>query len=261
MPVFPQVGPNLVLTQRPYTTRLSYRTEVNDMESGRRYSLKLFGAGFDNYPTGPLSRFTVNYPCITDDEVTVLETFFHSVKGRYGSFIFLDPGGNLLIESEDLSAASWTKSGATIGAWAADPFSGLRARPISGGSVSASVCPDGGVAGYVFCFSVWLKAAAPTTVTLTFDSTAKTFAIGTSWVRRCISKVAVGDGPIVASVAGAVSLFGAQVSPMLGEGGYMKSPGNCGYHKNCRLDTDEFTVTKLGPNQNSLQLPVAEYFA
>ncbi len=45
---------------------------------------------------------------------------------------------------------------------------------------------------------------------------------------------------------------------MIGPGSYKKTPDDLSYHNKCRFDVDAFSWTGVGPNQNSLSLPVVE---
>ena len=46
-------------------------------------------------------------------EWTAIETLFQAASGRWQTFTFLDPAGNLLLQSEEFGAAAWT-NGALI---------------------------------------------------------------------------------------------------------------------------------------------------
>ena len=76
------------------------------------------------------------------------------------TFTFLDPAGNLLLQSENFGAPAWT-NGALIQltAGVSDPFGTTRAtRVVNAGIGGGSGRADAGVPGnYPYCLSVWAK--------------------------------------------------------------------------------------------------------
>lgn len=84
--VFPRIqGTALapVNTQLPFTKSREFRTDKVEMDCGIQYGYR--------HRTDPLRRWTINCPCITDAEVTILEDFFRSCRGRLVPFSFTDP--------------------------------------------------------------------------------------------------------------------------------------------------------------------------
>lgn len=235
-----------------------------------RYSWPRRASGTPGYPDNPLFSGVLNYPTITDAEVATLLAFFNAMRGRWGRFRFLDPGGNLLRYSEDITNIFWGGSGSPT----TDPFGGSKAYTTSGaldGIVASNVDPadDGGMLGVnadpvgvpaLLNFSVWAKGSGTLTLQLTHCSpSSATFGLSSSWKRYDFHAIVQTDDPIHAIVSGQSAIFGLQVVPLKGAGpGYIKTPGNYGYHKVCRFDTDSFSVRSDGPNQNALQLPVCE---
>ena len=266
---FPQINSNLILTQLPYSSAASFQTMRSEQETGMVWAYPLVGAGLANYPSNPLNKFMVTFPTITTAEVNTLFTFFQSMLGRYGSFRFLDPGGNLLTYSQDFTNSAWSKTlSATTGA--PDPFGHTLGCSLTAGRMQAVAGPsDGGMSGMILCASIWLRGnPSATTATLGFvdQTTSISYTVtvqvpGGSWVRANYRLVLPTNNQFVfyLNLAGPCYAFGAQVSPMKGEGAYVETPGNYGYHQYCRFDTDNFTVAALGPNQNGLELPIAEF--
>jgi len=268
MVYFPQINANLILTQAPYGTGLEFENVGVPVETGMVWSYPLRGAGLSGYPSGPLGKFNVNFSNISDAEVNVLYAFFQSVRGKWGSFRFLDPSGNLLQQSQLFSNSAWAKT-LTATPGAPDPTGNLLGFTLTSGHMQAVIGPsDGGMSGFVMCASIYLKAlAGGVTASIGFvDQTTstqylKTFSLpANSWLRISNNLVLPTNNQFVAyvSVSGNCYAFGAQVSPMKGEGAYQCVPGNWGYHANCRFDTDVFNVQVVGPNQNQLQLPIQE---
>lgn len=275
---FPQVNSNLILTQLPYQSKLSYETVVNDLETGIRYSFPRRAANLDGYPTVPLGKFGINFSSITDTEVSDLKTFFDARRGRWESFRFLDPGGNLLQYSEDFTKSYWDKSsGVTTGATVADPFGGNLATSLAGTGGDSKILgvigpTDGGMSGFRMCVSVWVNARDPnasiflgftdgtttrgSTIQIPYQTWRRISYSDTIWTSSQIK--AVMGGSSTWSGGKQIYTYGFQVSPMKGEGAYVRTPGNYGYHENVRFDVDSFSVNHLGPNQNQVNLPLVE---
>lgn len=265
---FPQINANLILTQSPYSTESAFENVDVTLETGVMWSYPLRGSGLTGYPSGPLGKFAVDFSSITDGEVNTLFAFFQSVRGRWLPFRFLDPNGNLLQYSQDFTNAAWTKTlTAVVGQ--PDPFGHALGCSLTAGYMQAVAGPsDGGMSGFVMCASIWLKAlAGGVTASIGFvDQTTsmqylKTFSLpANSWLRISRNLVLSTNNQFVfyLSVSGSCDAFGAQVSPMKGEGAYQCAPGNYGYHAICRFDTDIFETKAVGPNQNQVSLPIQE---
>jgi len=271
MAIFPQVNTrNYMMVQTPFGESQEYATILQPVQTGMMWAFGTRGAGLSGYPTGPLSRFAVAYSNITDAEINTLYSFFQSVKGSYGSFAFLDPSGNLLQYSELFSNAYWTKT-SSITPGQPDPLGyGNRASTATAGYIEAVVGPSaGGMSGFVLCASIYVKPAANnTTVTLGFiDNTTsiqytKATVLNAGGYSRLFYTLLVPTNNqflFYCNFGGTCNIFGAQVGPQKGEGAYVLTPGNYGYHANCRFDVDEFVTTSIGPNQNQLSLPIVEF--
>ena len=206
MPVtyFPQINASGILTQNGFSSSAAFLHSSNDLDCGVRWS---YGWRLD-----PLWTWTLQYPSITTTEVKVLEDFFNSMCGRYGSFIFLDPSGNLVPNSESFASGL------------ADPFGGTRAGTAS--SVSATVLPSGDASGIILCTSIWVKPSSTSTYDIGFTgSTASVTAPGGVWTRISHSGVVPGSGAISATVSGSsATMFGFQCSPTPGPSAYAKTP-------------------------------------
>lgn len=283
MPFFPQIGPAAIITQYSYEFGDAFDTLVSDSPGGARFTFPQRGAGLASFPTTPLAKFSVNYANITDAEIATLLTFFNSMKGRYGSFSFLNPGGNLVQYSELFSDASWDRSTGpiTVGAAVQDPFGGTLARSLSGGGgnnrLVTPVGPaSGGMSGFVFNVSAWVNArdvgtslsiglldsggtARVTTYTLPFERWVRISHTATLWDGGAFRFVLGGNSTWASSRI--IYVFGPQCTPTKGENGYVGTPAGYGYYPTCRFDTDEFAVIRNGPNSNGLSLPIVAYKA
>lgn len=154
---FPQINSYGMMTERPYSSGFSFNTVVQKLDNARPYTFAKRGGGLNNFPLGPLGKFVANFPSVSTAELATLSAFFDTCLGRFNSFIFLDPGGNLINNSENFSASSW--SGASVGATGVtDPFGGTRASTVSG-SIDTIVIPLGNLpANFILCVSIWCRA-------------------------------------------------------------------------------------------------------
>jgi hypothetical protein len=160
----------------------------------------------------PLGRFEVAHQSISTSDLATLESFFTSMGGRHGSFIFLDPVDNLIPRSEVFVDGS------------ADPFKGTRAGHTSG--FSQLVLPAGSAQGIILTTSVWaLAASAGVTITIGLTSSNQTFALPAGvWKRVWYTCAVPGNNAVtaLASTSSLVLMFGAQCAPLPGPGAYAK---------------------------------------
>lgn len=87
---------NGLRAQYPYTRTLRYATWLNELETGMRYPLSSYGGPFDNFPLGGLNSWKIDYPVLTDPDLSTLETFFMACQGRYRRFSFTDPDTSIV---------------------------------------------------------------------------------------------------------------------------------------------------------------------
>jgi hypothetical protein len=270
---FPQVAG--ITTSLPYTRALTFNTRATDNEAaGKRFA--------SARATNPIRQFGVFADKIDAAGRDELEAFFDSMKGRYGEFQFLDPGGNLIQRSEDFSDASWTKTNVTVGAAQADPNGGMNAYRLTGTAadslIRAVFLPDGGAltvtAGDALWFtaSVWLKAVStPQTLLIGFrDASSVVFSVAvtltTGWQRFKLAWQADTDDALSVQFGGsstwgavAIDFYGPQVAPLPDRGGYHPTPAGYGLYPKCRFDSDSFPDQGIEPGVSRIELPVVTY--
>ena len=285
MAYYPQIYSNAMITQLPYETQSIFDTVTQDMETGMRWSFSRTANNLDGYPAAPLTQFGVNYSNITDNEVATIKAFFDSQRGMWGQFGFVDPGGNLLQYSEDFTQNYWNKSNGPVSIGSSsvtDPFGGALAMSLIGNGPNAYLTgvigpPEGGFMDWVLNASVWVKSPdVGGELRVGFiDSTfseyrAKNWSLPQNrWIRISHTAKIWTPGEIRIVIGGfaawtsarTINMFGAQVTPMKGEGAYVKSPGRYGFRSHCRFGTDVLSVKMLGPNSNALNLPIQEVYA
>jgi hypothetical protein len=204
------------------------------------------------------------------------------MRGRYGQFIFLDPGGNLIQYSEDFTQSYWSKTAVNVGSAVTDPFGGNRATALTATSINSYISAifgpsGGGLQGTMCCASAWVRAtAANQTLTIGFlDSTSSscyvnTFSLPHNAWKRIYCNVPLWTNNYFQFLLGGmnywssttIQVFGAQVVPMKGEGAMVRTNGvnspGYGLHLSCRFDQDALQVQVDGPDQNAMQLIVQE---
>jgi hypothetical protein len=242
MLVFPQLVTGASALY-PVTRRSIQRTVVNTLGDGRT---DVFGD-----PAGAASEWELRAKGMTAVEWTAIETLFLTTSGMWQTFTFLDPTGNLLADSEDFGAGSWTNGGLialTLGV--TDPMGTTRAtRVVTGGVIAESVAQTLAVPGkFHYCLSVWARTGGTASVTLMIGSYAKTFALNGTWKRITISTnlgTTATSVPFAAELdAGAtVDLFGMQVEAQLAPSDYKMTENRGGVYSNARFGQDRLAVT------------------
>lgn len=278
-PYYPQFLSGMI-AQVGYQPQVSFQTTTQDVDCGFRTAFAWFAGGLPGYPPEPLYNWSIPYSALTDEDSQSLQLFFAQMKGSSGSFAYLDPSGNLCQYSEDFTQAAWTKSNLAVSqnGGVSDPFGGTDASTLTASAAEASlnsyVLPDGAASGFALCGSVWVKAAAAQALQIGFANDAGILLQSQTWqlsagIWNRIScqmvltvnsrvRLQIGGGATWASGV-ALSLYGAQCVPSVGAGGYSKTPGNYGLHKNVRFDMDTLIITNTGYNQNSATVKLREF--
>ncbi|MGE5569001.1 MAG: phage head spike fiber domain-containing protein [Rhodospirillales bacterium] len=250
---FPQLLTGAV-SQFPGRKGIERRTVVNEAEDGR--TVKLGDAAASEL------EWVLELKGLTDSEWEAIEELFEAVEGRLGTFTFLDPFGNLLSWSENLSAAVWERTeGVSIAKGHEDPLGGFGACAAMNvgageGKVSQVLAAPG---WYGYCLSVYARSAEPGAVKL-FVSTPsaaveKAAAIGPAWRRVELSaNLHAADETVEfgARIApgSAVELFGFQAEPQVGPSKYKKTTSRGGVH--CAwFAQDELVRIAHGVNDNA----------
>ncbi len=180
---------------------------------------------------------------MTAAEWAPVESLFAAVAGRWGSFTFLDPVGNLLAQSENFGVSPWvTLLSLTPGV--ADPFGTSRAtHVVNTGIVAQSIAQTLSVPStYQYCLSVWARGSA---VTLVIGSATKTFAVGSQWTRVSMTGSGATFG-VALEPGAAADLFGMQVDAQIAPSDYKRTGARGGVYEKARFADDRLTVTAQG---------------
>lgn len=210
----------------------------------------------------------LRYSGLTAVEWAALQTLFNASQGRYGSFTFIDPSDNLLTWSEDLTAAAWTASPLLlINKGIGDPLGGSGAARVSNsGQASQRLIQSlAGPSWYQYCLSVYLRADAPTSMSLirasASDEARQTVNVTGDWRRTLMSGILAGHDEEIqfgVELAAGTSLFifGAQVEAQPSAGLYKPKYDRSGVYPKSRFDQDGLSQTTDTAGQYSTSIRI-----
>jgi hypothetical protein len=254
---YPQLASGAV-SQFPVSRSLDMRTVSNQLPSG--FTIRMSDPGWQKV------QWQLRYSGLTDSERSSIEDVFESSEGQLNTFTFLDPMANLLAWSEDWTQAVWTADPLLqVTSGAADPLGNSDAMQLtnSGLTTQQVVQTIAGPSAFLYCYSVYVRSAAPTTIQLVQSTTGQTsltpVVAGASWTRvttpvsLSIQQDGIGFG-VQLPAGGQVQVFGAQVEAQPEAGLYKKTTDLGGVYTSTRFATDLLTFTADAVNQHSGQV-------
>jgi hypothetical protein len=191
---------------------------------------------------------------LTAAEWSAIESLFQQASGRWQTFTFLDPTGNLLANSEQLSVSPWTHGGLVqLTAGVADPLGTLRATTIvNAGQTTDGVSQTLPVPGnFQYCVSAWVRSSGGSSVTMIAGGSSQTIPASPAWkrisftVNPATSATTVTFGLHLAAGASA-DVFGLQVEAQPAPSDYEKTGASGGVYTHARFASDQLTVTAQG---------------
>ncbi len=251
---FPQLVTGAA-SQFPTSRRARKRTISNTQDDGRMWKVA--------DPSWSLIEWELELKGLTYAEWNSIETLFHAVEGRLGSFLFLDPTDNLLSQSEDLSAAAWTKDPfLQLTTGISDPLGTTRAtRLANSAGVGQRLEQTLEIPGWFqYCLSLYARSSSTGTLMLVArtgtSAGTKELPIGPTWRRLEYSvKLSNADELIHLGVdvppGGSVDVFGLQAEPQIGASKYKKTLIQSGVYPEAWFLDDELAVKAEGPDQYS----------
>jgi hypothetical protein len=257
---FPQLSTGAV-SQLPISRQTVLRTVSNMLPSGDTIRMSDPGANAVNW--------SLQYSNLSDAEWTSMETLFEGAEGKLTTFTFLDPMDNLLLWSEDWTKPVWTADPLIhVSGGFADPVGGTGAMQITNTAETTQriVQNIAGPSWFQYCFSVYLRAAAATTVQILLSATGQEsltqVQVTSSWTRviKADSLSLQEDGisfGLQLPAGASILAFGAQAEPQPAPGYYKKTTDLAGVYPNTRFDSDSLTQTTNAPNQNSCSVNLA----
>jgi hypothetical protein len=249
MLVFPQLGSGASALY-PVTKNSIQRTAVNTLSDG---STIVFAD-----PDAAVTAWELHASGLTAAEWNAIEALFQATSGSWQRFTFLDPAGNLLLQSENFGATAWTNGpllALTTGV--ADPLGTTRATHLvnAGGTAEALTQPLNVPGDYMFCLSVWARTDAGSRIYLmqstTGASIGQTFPLTTQWQRisfagNCEQATTQVTFAAQLDAGASVDLFGMQVEAQLAASDYRQTVSRSGVFAKARFTNDQFTVTAQG---------------
>jgi hypothetical protein len=229
--------------------------------SRQRSVVNTLGDGSTNVfadPEGASLAWKLQAKGLTAAEWNAIEALFKATSGMWQAFTFLDPVGNLIVESENFAASAWTNGALLeLTTGVADPFGTTRATTITnGGAATEGVSQTLAVPGnFQYSLSIWARTGNGTNVTLSISTTGgsatKTFVLGTQWTRVSLAanlEQSTESVTFAAEIAagGAIDIFGMQAEAQWGPSDYKQTGTRGGVYANARFGADKIAVTAQG---------------
>jgi hypothetical protein len=253
---FPQLITGAV-SQFPARKRTLQRTIINRSIGDRGVKMA--------DPEAGTSRWSLSYTGLRDEEVAKLQELFLASEGRLRDFVWLDPFGNLLRWTEDLSKPVWQGSLQTAPD-IEDPEGGTRAWRITNAAqaaqdLSQTVDAPG---WYQYGFSVWVRSESTDTIELRISNGDGEIVVvrpvSAQWEQISVAGQIPGEAEEIRCsaqipAASAIDIYGPQFSAQRDTSGYRKNTSNSGVYT-ARFDQDEFEYVSNGPNNHATQIAV-----
>jgi hypothetical protein len=254
---YPQLSTGAV-SQFPVTRSTDLRTVANQLASG--FTIRMADTGAQKV------QWQLRYSSLTNTERASIESLFEASEGQLNTFTFLDPTDNLLLWSEDWTQAVWTADPLLqVTGGVPDPLGGTGGMQLTntGATTQQILQNTSGPSSFLYCFSVYVKSAAPTTIQLVVAATGQSsltaINTGVSWKRvttsgsLTVQQDAISFG-VQLPVGAQVDTFGAQVEAQPAAGLYKKTIDLGGVYASTRFSSDSLTFAADAPNQNSCQI-------
>jgi hypothetical protein len=241
---YPQLSTG-VISQFPITKTFQYRTVTNELPDGS--SIRL------SDPDAATVSWELRYSGLSSAERDALSSFFASTGGPLKTFLFLDPRGNLLRYSDDLTKSVWSVDGLLRVQLDNRVLKVINTAQTTSGFQQHVKVP----AGYTFCGSALVRAGAGSSVNVTaYLSTpareqASQVAVGPDWSAVAASTVTDADSDDVAFglrvPAGAVvEVSGLQLEAQPGRSAYKRTTNVSGRFEETRFDQSSLTFRADG---------------
>jgi hypothetical protein len=254
MLTYPQLSTGAI-SQFPIRKRIRYRTVGVPTPDGRAIKL--------SDPAGGVTEWELTYTDLSDEEAAALQQFFVEAEGTLGSFSFVDPMANLLARSGHLTDAVWFKGPLlAFSSGLADPRGQHDAWRVtnSGGGSQTLTQMIASPSAYLYCLSVYARAAGDTTLALLLGTSQRDCRLTSDWQRLTYTHSGdSGTDPVLFGLAFppgcVVEVFGLQVEAQPAASGY-KDTATGGLYQNARLRDDVLQLTTTGVNRHSCTVTV-----
>lgn len=248
MLVFPQLSSGAV-SQMPLRRRTTYRTLLNQSLDGNE--IRVADASFIE------RAWQLPLQSLSDQEWQAIQSLFAATEGQLQSFLFLEPGANLLQWSEEFTQAAWTVTGITIAGGITDPTGGAAASELTGaGTLSQTLNIP---AAYRYAASLWARTSQPGAGLQLSDGAAQQASIPFSgdgqWHRYTLSTAWSGSSQTVVfavtTSGSTVDVYGAQLEAQLRASAYKRTLQQSGVCPAARFSTDTLGDRATSPGQHS----------
>lgn len=253
---YPQLATGAI-AQYPSRKMMQRRTIVNRSQGDRAVKMA--------DPEGSGMRWELGYSGLTDAEIAGLEDLFKAAEGRLRSFVFLDPSGNLLRWTEDLSKSVWQGSTQVMGD-IEDPEGGNAASRITNAAQAAQRLSQtiDAPGWYWYSFSLWVRSSSTNHVILGIETADGEIAVSRpvspEWEAVHVSGAIAGEAEtlrcfVELPAASALDVYGLQLDAQRDSSGYRKTTDTSGVYL-ARFDQDEFECVSYGPDNHSISLQI-----
>ncbi len=208
-------------------------------------------------------EWTLRYDGLSSAEWQALEGCFESSEGQLTTFLFIDPLGNTLAWSTDLTNNVWQAGpGLSVTAGLADPFGGTQAyRFVNQAQAAQAVTQSVSAPGsYLYTLSVYASSPSPETITLLQQSGSAVnrvvCSVGPEWTRfTATAQLGSSSQLVIFGVelqpGATVVLAAPQAEPQPRAGAYAPTYEQSAVYPNTRFMEDGLETTLAAPEQYS----------
>ena len=198
----------------------------------------------------------LQYSYLSLADVQSLQSHFITCRGPLSTFTFIDPTGNMLVSSTDLTTAAWQKSSLLqIQTGIVDPFGDAAAQMITnnGQGVQELAQALGVPANYQYCLSVYAAAVQQTPITVfqrgPSSQQSKQMTLSSGWNRLVLSGRLNDSGSVVTVGMGLeagsqVKVFGMQLEAQVSPSRYQPTTATeSGVYANAHWAIEQLQIT------------------
>lgn len=261
---YPQLSTGAI-SQFPVTRSTNMRTVANQLPSG--YTIRMADTNAQTV------QWRLQYSSLTDTERSFIESLFEGSQGQLETFTFLDPTGNLLMWSEDWTQTVWTADPLLqVTGGVQDPLGGSDGMQLTNTAQTTQQVLQNisGPSEFVYCYSVYVRSAVPTTIQLVVTATGQTaltaITAASSWNRViATARLSVQEGSLGFGLqlppGAQIDAFGGQVEAQPAAGLYKKTIDLGGVYPSTRFSSDLLLITATAPDQNGCQIELISHLS
>ncbi len=239
---FPQLSSGAI-SQMPLRRETRYRTLLNRMLDATEIRV----TDLDYFER----HWELALEHLTDAEWQAIQDLFAATEGRLRSFLFLEPGENLLAWSEKFTEDVWVKSGVSVTEGIGDPFGGTDASQLTGaGTLRQTLAiPE----ALRYAAGLWARTSQ-SGASLQLGSASVAIDSSGQWRRYSLRAAGGGTGETVefrVAAPGTVDVYGAQLEAQPVVSNYKKTLQLGGVHPGARFSSDTLEDRATGPGEHA----------